>query len=159
MTTTSQITQVFGQGSWLKETFVNPNPIFLNQHLKTVLTVIEKHNQHTRDEIKISDLYNAKYIQSIKTYIKSKSIIYKQYALIGFLESNAGFQDYVRKRQPTGTEQNVDIFLDFLHLNLPIYTSGLQFDGTKYSKPGTIKERRIYRFMNTVRQAAVGLCV
>src|SRR4051812_25445491 len=105
-------TQVFGQGSWLKETFVNPNVVFLNQHLTTMLDVIEKQNKHTRDEVKISDLYNTRYIESIHTYINSNNISYKQYGLVGFLESNLGFQEYVRKRQRN--PQNFNVFIDFV---------------------------------------------
>lgn len=147
-------TQAQGEGSWIKETFWNPNPTFLNHYIAEAINNAEQSDiecvKHGTDP-----LYTSMYIDWLRDAISCNIVAYKIYALLGFLHSNTGFQDYVRSK-----ERNVDLannFIRLLHHNTQVYVSGLKFDGTLFSTSNQVRDRQIYQFVRIMQTLACTL--
>lgn len=100
------------------------------------------------------ELYPAVYFQWLEEAIATENLDYKQYALLGFLYDNSGFQKYVQGRE---RPQVYEDFMKILRINMNNYLSGLKSDGQQFSKSAQIRDRHIYYITHFMRQLASNL--
>lgn len=145
------IQRVIQQGSWLLEIFEDPEGDILDHYIQEAIQVCEKANKHEVEQLQLPEPYDEEYMKALHLYLACNNLEYKQYALLGFLHSNEGMQEYVKGRE----KGDFQTFMNHLKINTEVYICGLQYNGKKFKFSTKVRDRRIYGYVQIMRDLAL----